>query len=306
MKKFKLPLILLAVIISASTFSSTKNLKKKNEKSNRITECTLEDVATAGLGDVKYSLLSLSKFQQANGRGWVLMQGQNKAALGITTESSVFDYYDSSNELVDTLPDARGLFFRGKNNGRSADSWQDPGGERLLGSKQVDDFKSHTHSYVHRSAGPNRSDGTVDWASLGNGTTGATGGDETRPRNIAVNIFVKVKRNCLDSVAMNLVAQNTAAITALQNYNNTNQCDACLNLPEGNLANLQAKLACFKEEIDLYEGDQKNWSVTCTARTVSYAKKVLMLIGVDRDSDDNLWLSHLDNQYPYYNVFSVN
>jgi hypothetical protein len=305
MKNVKFILALFGLILSTSVFTKTPSatIKKK------LNTCVLEDVATAGLGDVKYSILSEAQFQNVNGAGWILMKGQSKTSLGISTETSVFSYLTASNHSLDFLPDGRGLFLRGKNNGRS-DGVQDPGGERLLGDYQVDELKSHTHTYTMLTT-PGGGGMTSPYPAAGAVQTTAaavnyTGGTETRSKNIDVNIFVKIKRNCLDAAAMALTAANTASIIAIQNYNLQNTCDTCLNLPESNLADLQAKAACFKNEVDLYEASQKQWSVSCTARTVGYAKKVLMLIGASRDEDDNIWLTHLDNQYPYYNAISVN
>ncbi len=306
MKKLKWILVVLGLVASVAAFTNVMPSQKKIKKGNKTTACVLEDLATSGLGDVKYSILSPAKFQQINGTGWVLMTDSTKSSLGITTEISVFDYLDSANESTTNLPDGRGVFLRSKNNSRS-DGKQDPGGERALGSYQLDDIIAHSHGYaapdLKTTTGTGGDDGSTKPVAK---MTATTGGAETRPRNIVVNTYIKVKRNCLDAVTMSMVSQNTAAIQTLQNYNNENLCDACLGLSEGNLSDLQTKATCFKDEIDLYEADQKKWSVTCTARTVGYAKKVLMLIGPNRDTDDNAWLSHLDNQYPYYNVISTN
>ncbi len=307
MKKLKWTLVLLGTIVSTSAI--TKSLPMhSNVKRAKVNTCVLESLTTSGIGDVKQSILSLSKFQQLNGDGWVLLENKTKSQLGLTTEISIFDYLDSSNHSTTILPDGRGLFLRSANNGRS-DGYQDPVPNRTLGSAQLDEFKSHTHNSMQSplgmwAHGPSNNDRGANEPYLTNSS--ATGGDETRPKNIAVNTFIKIKRNCIDVTAMSMIQQNKTDITALQLYASRNTCDACLNLPEGNLSDLQTKASCFKDEIDLYEGDQRDWSVTCTARTVGYAKKVLMLIGPNRDTDDNQWLSHLDNQYPYYNVLSVN
>lgn len=86
------------------------------------------------------------------------------------------------------VPDLRGEFIRGLDNGRNVDSG------RALGTAQADDFKSHTHpvnidGYVTRGSG---SSGGVAWSQGAYGTTtNATGGTETRPRNVAMNYIIK-------------------------------------------------------------------------------------------------------------------
>ena len=78
------------------------------------------------------------------------------------------------------LPDLRGEFIRGWDSGRGIDSG------RTFGSKQLDEFKSHTHTVQ---MGYTDSDqgyfggGRGHW---GDQATLAAGGAETRPRNIAL------------------------------------------------------------------------------------------------------------------------
>ena len=95
-------------------------------------------------------------------------------------------------------PDLRGQFIRGLNDfgtGVRNDGKQDPE-NRSLGSYQSDEFKSHTHSTVQM-IGDNNVDG-VDSTTTHSGDhhneareTGATGGNETRPKNIALIYCVK-------------------------------------------------------------------------------------------------------------------
>lgn len=84
------------------------------------------------------------------------------------------------------VPDARGEFLRGWDNGRGVDA------TRAFASLQAEDLKSHTHSSTAYNSG-----GIVGAAgafALAGSTTGnaqtinvsSTGGTETRPRNIAV------------------------------------------------------------------------------------------------------------------------
>ena len=88
------------------------------------------------------------------------------------------------------IPDMRGLFVRGWDNGKGVDSG------RSLGSRQEDLLKNHTHSidlvrgYLQSNANTNTPEGV--W---GSGTTGSVdgglGGSETRPKNIALIYCIK-------------------------------------------------------------------------------------------------------------------
>lgn len=90
------------------------------------------------------------------------------------------------------IPDFRGEFLRGYDNGRGVDSG------RSFGSSQADDFESHTHTVnngtnVIRNAGATTP--VPSGSSYGFGghtvTVNSAGGSETRPRNIAVLPIIK-------------------------------------------------------------------------------------------------------------------
>jgi hypothetical protein len=87
------------------------------------------------------------------------------------------------------LPDLRGYFVRGSgtnNDGTASGSF---------GVKQPDDFKSHTHSYIAPNTPGYYYDNNNDVqgvnALTANTSTGATGGAETRPKNIALLYCIK-------------------------------------------------------------------------------------------------------------------
>ncbi|MDV2439939.1 phage tail protein [Acinetobacter gerneri] len=84
-----------------------------------------------------------------------------------------------------TLPDMRGEFIRGFDNGRGVDL-----GRSIL-SWQDDDLRSHTHSYFQVSGGGGGQTSGGGSSYNREVSTSKTGGTETRPRNISFNYIVK-------------------------------------------------------------------------------------------------------------------
>ena len=121
--------------------------------------------------------------------GWLKCNG---ALLSRTTYAALFavigtTYGAGDGSTTFALPDLRGEFVRGADDGRGVDAG------RALGSTQSDEFRSHTHSY--KTFGISNTDGsnigyaqaeTVEYPQ-----TGATGGSETRPRNVAMHFIIK-------------------------------------------------------------------------------------------------------------------
>lgn len=165
--------------LDLSAFPNRLDLKQFGDRLIAAEQAATDD---GKVGDVVESLLDEVQFQNERNSTWVLADGRNVAG-------SKFENITN----MSNVPDARGMFLRGKNNGRN-DGLEDPAGERNLGDFQNDEFKSHTHSLPNLTSdsgsstdGPNTpNDGTVE------NSTGATGGDETRPKNIAVNYFIKI------------------------------------------------------------------------------------------------------------------
>jgi microcystin-dependent protein len=122
--------------------------------------------------------------------GWLKANG---AAVSRTTYATLFaaigtTYGVGDNSTTFNLPDLRGEFVRGWDDGRGVDS------SRSFGSAQSDAFKSHTHTYsatlgLVSLQGDNT--GADDYARTSSGTTDSTGGTETRPRNIALLACIK-------------------------------------------------------------------------------------------------------------------
>ena len=117
----------------------------------------------------------------------------NGAAISRTTYSALFAVVGTTFGTGDgsttfNLPDLRGEFLRGWDNGKGTDSG------RTFGSFQADEFKSHTHQeyYNTPSSGQDQAgSGSGDNDVTSSRQTGATGGAETRPRNIALLPCIK-------------------------------------------------------------------------------------------------------------------
>jgi hypothetical protein len=105
--------------------------------------------------------------------GWLEMNGQ---AAPVSLQS----IYGS------TLPDLRGEFIRGWDNGRGVD----PG--RGLRTTQTQDIQPHQHTLTQYSYLRNFEGGAaLAWAGTATANTGLTGGTETRPRNFSLRFIVK-------------------------------------------------------------------------------------------------------------------
>jgi microcystin-dependent protein len=124
--------------------------------------------------------------------GWLAADG---TAVSRSTYAALFSAIGTTYGVGDgsttfALPDLRGYFVRGS--GTNSDGTA----AGAFGTKQADDLKSHTHSYgdVRNSftsqfsvVGGSGMDGATDTSR----TTGATGGTETRPKNIAMLYCIK-------------------------------------------------------------------------------------------------------------------
>ncbi len=121
--------------------------------------------------------------------GWLKANG---AAVSRSTYAALFaaigtTYGTGDGRSTFNLPDMRGEFVRGWDDGRGVDNG------RALGSAQADEFKAHTHGGVPQRAGDSDRGGSVSWFSIdGIGQTEAAGGSETRPRNIALLACIKI------------------------------------------------------------------------------------------------------------------
>jgi len=118
--------------------------------------------------------------------GWLKANG---ALVSRTTYAALFAAIGTTFGVGDgsttfALPELRGEFVRGLDDGRGVDA------ARVLGSAQADEFKSHTHTQNATASGYSGATGVGSGIFAGS-ATGATGGAETRPRNIALLACIK-------------------------------------------------------------------------------------------------------------------
>lgn len=135
------------------------------------------------VGTIIHSMLSVAQFSTQYGDNWVLADGRSITG---TLYASVTG--------ATNIPDMRGKALRGKDHGVGSN----PDGDTALGTYQADEFYSHIHA-IDKSGGTGGSAPDFDFnmvaASLfsgGTGYTNASGGNETRMKNITVNIFIRI------------------------------------------------------------------------------------------------------------------
>ena len=100
---------------------------------------------------------------------------------------------DSNGSYI-SLPDLRGIFMRGWNFTADTSPTYPRDASRVFGSFQSDDFKSHTHFIpVAQGIAGYGSNGAFEGGTFnpGGATSGATGGTETRPVNLAFLACIK-------------------------------------------------------------------------------------------------------------------
>jgi len=127
----------------------------------------------------------------------------NGSALSRTTYADLFAVVGTTYGVGDgsttfNIPDLRGEFIRGFDNGRGID------GGRAIGTAQLDDFKSHSHNHLPDAGGlltqingaNSYNNGSLNYTSGSiifglYVSTDTAGGVETRPRNIAMMYCIK-------------------------------------------------------------------------------------------------------------------
>lgn len=165
----------------------------------------LLDILTP-VGSIIESMLTEAQFHSQLGISttWVLADGRNVAG-------SLYNSVTGST----TIPDLRGVFRRGKNNGR-ADGNQNPDGDVALGTLQTSanlahihalTDPGHTHSITSYLSGGTTGGtnqvlrGPINVATAGTATTNSNnvglsvqsaGISESRPTNVTTNVFIRI------------------------------------------------------------------------------------------------------------------
>lgn len=159
------------------------------------------------VGTIIHSMLSTAQFATEYGDNWVLADGRSVTGTKYALVTG-----------LTTLPDMRGRFLRGKNNGSVDGSKNNESGDLDLGTFEIDRFKSHAHQQTYSNDGFNKIPATVSNGGSGfnltfNSISGAThssvpntgnnpqsqstllaGGTayETAPKAVTVNIFIRI------------------------------------------------------------------------------------------------------------------
>ncbi|WP_343633942.1 hypothetical protein [Fluviicola sp.] len=159
------------------------------------------------IGTIVISYLNFEQFNAATknnekspGGIWTSNKSKWAPCDGRPIPNSKFQTLTSQSQI----PDLRGMFLRGLN---TFDPNQpvppvsankaDPDA-RIVGSYQSDELKSHKHTFSYLKPKQNDSKGASgnhkvsDTDVTNTGKTNATGGAETRPRNIAVYYYIKI------------------------------------------------------------------------------------------------------------------
>ena len=186
----------ISTIISASISDQIKreiiekDIQKKIEHLNNfsVNEILKTEVLKNYLpiGTIIASMLSPEQFY--------IEYGQDKWRLadGSRIEEAAYIKIAKSNKL----PDLRGMFLRGINNGRD-DDFADPIGDRKPGSTQKDAVGSHSHkmtlsaAIAHPNGGTFARGGAPPYIGI-ESQTDKFGSNENRPKNAAVFYYIKI------------------------------------------------------------------------------------------------------------------
>lgn len=165
------------------------------QRMGAVINYTLSTSQIFPVGTIKKAFLTEEQFQDQMGTTWVLMDGRDVTGS---------DYAILTGNT--TIPDARGMFLRMKDNGAGIDQL----GDLPLGDTEQDNVPYHTHGYSvnyadsmaaltsildagfgsgqYQPLPPGAATVTVDW-SINN-----EGANDTRGRNITINYFLKINK----------------------------------------------------------------------------------------------------------------
>ncbi len=160
----------------------------------------LDKLDTTPVGSIEGSLLDETDYQAERGVGWVLMDGRDITGSRLAEVTGLTD-----------IPDARGMFLRGKNYTRPSGTGN-PDGDLAVGTYQADENASHSHVFSFSLGAGNRPVASIDLtAGLQSDedpddnrlnveetqgdfplTIDNAGGDESRPKNTTLNWFIRI------------------------------------------------------------------------------------------------------------------
>ncbi len=203
------PLFLLFFLISGCTNLSPKFQKRNPAQVENDTTIFSPSYIGSDVGTVRISMLNEETFRKINGRGWVLADGRCVSETCKANEDS--DYFNLTSEI--RIPDMRGKFLRMLNNGITNKDCRDLNQEencfdmedkRKMGSYQKDSINKHMHDLKVSKTANSTNNGHLAYAT--NSPVSNTHGgymknkgkgikNETRPKNIAVNFFIKINED---------------------------------------------------------------------------------------------------------------
>ena len=191
-------------LIQASSINS--NFSTIYSHSNQLSDniSTLQQI-TPPVGSIVPSMLNENQFKAQVGDPSTFSSSSSKWTLadGRAISGSAYSTITSQSNA----PDLRGMFLRGLNAGRSDDKQDPDGGSRSIGHYQEDQVKSHNHANgtynqlmrPHQGSASDTVTG-ADWNPgagdepdvISSDPILSFGGAETRPRNIAVNYYIRI------------------------------------------------------------------------------------------------------------------
>ena len=193
--------IILLMLVSFNSFAQISTVNSGNLiEANKINEVIQKtnDLGTAKkiqhafpLGTILNSILTLPQFQAVNGDCWRLMDGSSLSGTDLNTLTGMA-----------SLPNAtsNGEFLRQAKSGRQLGSLEGDAIRNISGQFGVFPSLSGTVSgpFQKSTAGSAWGGGTASFSTTMtfNASLQVPTADENRPKNVAVNMFIKVNNQC--------------------------------------------------------------------------------------------------------------